>query len=40
MVARTSTACAPWTLVAGNDKKFARIRILEEFRDRLKAALD
>jgi polyphosphate:AMP phosphotransferase len=40
MVARTSTACAPWTLVSGNDKKFARIRILEEFRDRLKAALD
>lgn len=29
MVARTSTEFAPWTLVAGNDKKFARIQILK-----------
>jgi polyphosphate:AMP phosphotransferase len=29
MVARTSTHFAPWTLVAGNDKKFARIQILK-----------
>ncbi|MHB8523525.1 MAG: polyphosphate:AMP phosphotransferase [Limisphaerales bacterium] len=29
MVARTSTGFAPWTLVAGNDKKFARIQILK-----------
>ena len=29
MVAHTSTARTPWTIVAGNDKKFARIQILE-----------
>ncbi len=29
MVARTSTGIAPWTLVAGNDKKHARIQILK-----------
>ena len=29
MVARTSTEFAPWTLVAGNDKKFARVQILK-----------
>ncbi|MCY4265803.1 MAG: polyphosphate:AMP phosphotransferase [Gammaproteobacteria bacterium] len=28
MVAHTSTTRAPWTLVAGNDKKFARVQIL------------
>ncbi len=28
MVAHTSTEYAPWTVVAGNDKKFARIQIL------------
>jgi AMP-polyphosphate phosphotransferase len=28
MVAHTSTEFAPWTLVAGNDKRFARIQIL------------
>jgi len=30
MVALTSTRRAPWTLVPGNDKKFARIAILKE----------
>ena len=29
MVARTSTGIAPWTLVAGNDKRHARIQILK-----------
>ena len=29
MVGRTSTDSAPWTLVAGNDKRFARIQILK-----------
>ena len=28
MVAHTSTQAAPWTLVPGNDKKFARLNIL------------
>ncbi len=29
MVTRCSTEFAPWTLVAGNDKKFARVQILK-----------
>ena len=29
MVERTSSARAPWTLVPGNQKKFARLRVLE-----------
>ncbi len=31
MVSRTSTRHAPWTLVAGNDKGYARVQILETF---------
>lgn len=29
MVSHTSTGFAPWTLVSGNDKKFARVQILQ-----------
>lgn len=29
MLAKTSTACAPWTIVEGNDKMFARIKVLK-----------
>ena len=39
MVARCGTANAPWTLVAGNDKKFARIQILKTIIDRIEEAL-
>ena len=39
MVRRTSTKSAPWTLVAGNDKKFARIQILKTICRSLEAAL-
>lgn len=39
MIARCSTGVAPWTLVAGNDKKFARIQILKTVVKRLEAAL-
>jgi polyphosphate:AMP phosphotransferase len=39
MVERTSTPDAPWTLVAGNDKKFARIQVLETVCARLERAL-
>jgi AMP-polyphosphate phosphotransferase len=39
MVAHTSTEFAPWTLVAGNDKKFARVQILKTFCKHLEAAL-
>ena len=39
MVGRTSTEFAPWTLVAGNDKKFARVQILKTMVKRLEAEL-
>jgi len=35
MVAHTSTTKTPWTLIAGNDKQFARIQILETLCQRL-----
>ncbi len=31
MITRTSTEYAPWTLIAGNDKRYARIEILKRF---------
>ena len=39
MIERTSTAHAPWTLVEGNDKRFARIKVLQTVCERLEAAL-
>ncbi len=39
MVTHTSTTFAPWTLVAGNDKKFARVQILRTWCERLEALL-
>lgn len=39
LVGHCSTAAAPWTLVAGNDKKYARIQILKTIVQRLRAAL-
>jgi len=39
MVARTSTSHAPWTLVAGEDKRFARVQVLRTFCERLEALL-
>lgn len=39
MVAHTSTKCAPWTLVAGNNKQFARVQILKTLCQHLEAAL-
>jgi polyphosphate:AMP phosphotransferase len=39
MVAHTSTARAPWTLVAGNSKYYARIQILKTLCKALRAAL-
>ena len=37
MVERTSTRLAPWTLVEGNDKYFARIKVLKTAVEALKA---
>ncbi|MCC7167172.1 MAG: polyphosphate:AMP phosphotransferase [Rhodospirillales bacterium] len=39
LVERTSTRIAPWTLIEGNDKHFARLRIINAYCDRLEAAL-
>jgi len=39
MVARCDTPLAPWTVVPGNDKKFARVQILKTIVHRLEAAL-
>ena len=39
MVAHTSTARTPWTLVSGNDKKYARIQILDTICKGLEATL-
>ena len=39
MVARTSTTIAPWTLIEGNDKNFARIKVLRTLADRLDGRL-
>jgi len=40
MVAHTSTDVAPWTLVPANDKRFARIRVIETVCDALARRLD
>lgn len=39
MLSRTSQKKAPWVLVEGNDKKFARVKILKDFIRRAKAIL-
>ena len=39
MVERTSTEYAPWTLIEGNDKRFARIKALKTLCERLEEAL-
>jgi polyphosphate:AMP phosphotransferase len=40
MVARTSPPSAPWTLVEGNDKNYARLKILRTVADRLARAVE
>jgi len=39
MVEKTSTAHAPWHLIAGNDKRFARVQAIETLCDALAARL-
>jgi polyphosphate kinase 2 (PPK2 family) len=39
MVERTSTRLAPWTLVEGNDKYFARLKVLKTACRSLKTAI-
>jgi polyphosphate kinase 2 (PPK2 family) len=40
MLVKTSTTLAPWTLVEGNDKYFARVKILERLVETLSKELD
>lgn len=40
MVARTSTQEAPWLLVEANDKRYARVKVLKTYCDKLEAVLD
>ncbi len=40
MVERTSTRRAPWTLVEGNDKRFARLKVLATLNDGLAERLE
>jgi polyphosphate:AMP phosphotransferase len=40
MVFYTSTEEAPWKIVSGMDKKYARIKVLEDFIERVSAYLD
>ena len=39
MVARTHPPAAPWTLVEGNDKRFARLKVIETLCQQLEQAL-
>ena len=39
MLIKTTTAQAPWTIVAGNDKYFARVQVLKTVVDRLSKEL-
>jgi polyphosphate kinase 2 (PPK2 family) len=40
MVERTSSRTAPWVLVEGNDKRYARIKVLKEVCRHWERALD
>lgn len=40
MVTQTSTRHAPWTLIEGNDKRYARVKILQTVVDRMEKALN
>lgn len=40
MIEKTSTVHAPWTIVEGNDKKYARLKVLRTVVDRLSAGLE
>ena len=40
MIARTDTPHAPWTIVPADDKRLARLQVLQVLGDRIEAALD
>ena len=39
MLIRTSTTYAPWIIVEGNDKYYARVKVLQEVVDALEKRL-
>ena len=39
MVDRTSTRLAPWTLIAANDKRYARVKVVKTLADRIRRVL-
>ena len=39
VVVKTSTEIAPWTLIPANDKRFARVAVVEAMADRMAEAL-
>lgn len=39
MIAKTSTVTAPWNIIEGNDKKYARIKVMKLIIERLNKAL-
>ncbi|MBO5574985.1 MAG: phosphate--AMP phosphotransferase [Ruminococcus sp.] len=40
MIERTSTKAAPWTIIEGNDKKYARIQAMKTIIEKIQAKLD
>ena len=40
MIVKTSTTYAPWTIIEANDKRYARIKVLELVADRLEKELE
>ena len=40
MIERTSTKAAPWTIIEGNDKKYARIKALKTIIEKIEQKLD
>ncbi len=40
MLLKTSTISAPWTVVEGNDKRYARVKVLSTLVDKLSEELD
>lgn len=40
MLLRTSTLAAPWTVIEGNDKRYARVKVLKTLVDKLAKELD
>jgi polyphosphate kinase 2 (PPK2 family) len=40
MIARTDTLDAPWVLIEGNDKQYARTKVIKTLCQRLSGRLD